>query len=182
MQAELRPASDRYDPIAQGFHWLIAILVLIAFIIGPGGSEQRVYGAANAGSLLWHEGLGSTVLALTVLRLLWRLSHTPPAEPPMPAWMKTAAAHHGLYLLLFMTPLSAVGGAWLEGHDVSAFGVFTLRPPFATSHAIGASIASIHGLLGDAILWLAGLHAAAALFHEFVLRDGLLRSMLPRKP
>lgn len=54
----------RYDSIAQVFHWLTAILALAAFILGPGGSEQRVYSPANAGNLQLHEALGTTVLAL----------------------------------------------------------------------------------------------------------------------
>ena len=175
------PPSPRYGSVAQVFHWLIAILVLAAFIFGPGGSEQRVYSPANADNLHLHEALGTTVLAMTILRLLWRMGHKPPAEPPMPAWMRRAAAatHHTLYLLMFVTPLTAITGAWLEGHDIAAFGFIALPPPVTVSHAAGAVITDLHGWLGDAIIWLAGLHAAAALFHHVILRDGLLRMMLP---
>jgi cytochrome b561 len=52
----------------------------------------------------------------------------------------------------------------------------------AESHATGVRFAKVHEWLGDAILWLAGAHAAAALFHHFVLRDGVMLSMLPRRP
>ena len=177
----LSPASPRYGAVAQVFHWLIAILVLGAFILGPGGSEQRVYSPANSGTRNLHEALGTTVLALTTLRLLWRMWHKPPVEPPMPAWMRIAGAatHHTLYLLLFVTPLTAITGAWLEGHDIAAFGFVALPPPISVNHAAGAVIAELHGWLGDAIIWLAGLHALAALFHHLILRDGLLRMMLP---
>jgi cytochrome b561 len=175
------PAPARYGSVVQVFHWLIAILVLAAFIFGPGGSEQRVYSPANADNLHLHEALGTTVLALTVLRLLWRMGHKPPAEPPMPAWMRSAAAatHHTFYLLLLVIPLTAITGAWLEGHDIAAFGLVALPPPVTLSHTAGAAIADLHGWLGDAIIWLAGLHAAAALFHHLILRDGLMRMMLP---
>src|SRR5277367_3337686 len=120
--AGLTPSPARYGSVAQVFHWLIAILVLAAFIFGPGGSEQRVYSPANADKLDLHEALGTTVLALTALRLLWRMGHKPPAEPPMPAWIRSAAAatHHTLYLLLLVTPLTAITGAWLEGHEIAA--------------------------------------------------------------
>ena len=177
----LSPTSPRYGAVAQVFHWLIAILVLAAFILSPGGSEQRVYAPANSGNLNLHEALGTTVLALTTLRLLWRMRHKPPEEPLMPAWMRGAGAatHHTLYLLLFVTPLAAIAGAWLEGHDIAAFGFVALPPPVSIDHAAGAVIAELHGWLGDATIWLAGLHALAALFHHVILRDGLLRIMLP---
>ena len=179
----LPPASPRYSAVAQAFHWLIAILVLAAFILGPGGSEQRVYAPANSGARNLHEALGTTVLTLTILRLLWRMWRKPPEEPPMPAWMRLAgtATHHTLYLLLFVTPLTAIAGAWLEGHDIAAFGFVALPPPVSTDHAAGATIAELHGWFGDAIIWLAGLHALAALFHHFIRRDGLLRRMLPSR-
>jgi len=54
-----------------------------------------------------------------------------------------------------------------------------IGPWIASSHALGKQIAELHGWLGDAILWIAGLHAAAALYHHFFLRDGVLRSMIP---
>jgi cytochrome b561 len=92
-----------------------------------------------------------------------------------------AATHHGLYVLLFVTPLTAISGAWLEGHDVMAFGLATVPPLVPLNHSAGTAIAELHGWFGDAIIWLAGLHALAALFHHAILRDGLLRSMLPSR-
>ena len=79
-----------------------------------------------------------------------------------------------------MTPVSAIAGAWLEGHPLT-LGILGNVPPMVPEfHAAGQVVANIHTYLGDAIVWLAGLHAAAALFHHFVLHDGVLLSMLPR--
>jgi cytochrome b561 len=83
-----------------------------------------------------------------------------------------------LYLLLFVAPVTAITGAWLEGHAVTWLGG-DVGPWIAESHDLGKILASLHGWLGDAILWTAGLHAAAGLFHHFILRDGVLLSMLP---
>lgn len=77
-------------------------------------------------------------------------------------------------------PLTAVTGAWLEGHPLTLLRGLEIAPPFASNHDVGARPASLHGWLGDAIMWLAGIHAAAAIFHHLVLRDGVLVSMLPR--
>jgi cytochrome b561 len=167
--------------VAQAIHWATAALVLAAFLYGPGGSEARVYAASRDFDRHLHETLGSSVFALTILRLVWRLFDRRPEPEPVSRWMGLAAiaVQAMLYLLLVAVPLTAVLGAWLEGHSLAYLGGLTIAPPFAASHALGATIATIHTWLGDAILWVAGLHAAAALYHRFVLKDGVLAAMLP---
>ena len=163
-------------------HWLTAIVVLVAFIYGPGGSEERVYSAARDFDRQLHETLGICVLALVVLRLLWRAVDKRPGPEPSARWMllTARAVQFALYVLLFAVPLTAISGAWLEGHSLTLLAGFTVAPLLAKSHELGAQIAEIHTWLGDAILWTAGAHAAAALLHHFVLKDNVLRSMLPR--
>ena len=175
------PSAQRYGAVAQAFHWATAILVLIAFIYGPGGSEARVYTAARDADRQLHETLGMAVLMLVVLRLLWRLVDKRPDPPQVPRWMGASAKalQALLYLLLFAVPVTAITGAWLEGHPLTLLAGIRIGPLQAESHTLGQEVASIHTWLGDAILWTAGLHAAAALYHHLVLRDGVLASMLP---
>jgi cytochrome b561 len=77
-------------------------------------------------------------------------------------------------------PLTAIVGAWLEGHALTFLAGLEIAPWVAKNHELGARIATLHAWLGDAIMWLAGLHALAGLYHHFVRRDGVLVSMLPR--
>jgi cytochrome b561 len=172
----------RHGPVAQLFHWLTVVLVGTAYMVSPGGSEQRIYSAAADFSRQLHETIGIAVFALVLLRILWRLVEPTPETPPMPPWMKHAASatHLGLYALLLATPLTAIAGAWLEAHPLTLLGVGAITPLLPPAHDLGQTIAYIHTILGNAIVWLAGLHAAAALFHHFILRDNVLRSMLPR--
>jgi cytochrome b561 len=172
----------RYGVVAQVFHWATAILVLLAFIYGPGGSEQQVYSPARDFDRQLHETLGLCVFALVAMRILWRMVDTRPDPPECPRWMDVAAkaVQWTLYLLLFALPLTAITGAWLEGHPLTFLAGVKIPPLVGLSHDIGATIAEIHTWLGDAILWLAGFHALAALFHHVVLKDGVLVSMLPR--
>ena len=174
------PHVDRYGAVAQAFHWLTAILVLVAFVYGPGGSEERVYSSARDFDRQLHETLGLCVLILSALRLAWRLVDKQPDPEPVPRWMGWAAkaVQVLLYVLLFVVPITAILGAWLEGHPLTWLGG-EIGPWLPASHDLGANIASVHGWLGDVILWVAGLHAAAAIYHHFVLKDGVLRSMLP---
>jgi len=172
----------RFGKVTQTLHWLTAILVLIAFIYGPGGSEQHAYLPSRDFGRQLHETLGLCVFGLLVLRVLWKMfDERPPAED-LPRWMEIAAKslQGMLYLLLFAVPASAITGAWLEGHPLTLLGGVEIAPMLGLSHDLGVKVSEIHTLLGDAILWMAGLHAAAAIYHHFMLKDGVLLSMLPR--
>ena len=177
-----RTLPARYGKTAQALHWLTAILVLVAFIYGPGGSEEHIYAAARDFDRHLHETLGLSVFTLTFVRLLWRAVDVRPSPPQVAAWMdfSARAVQITLYVLLFAVPLTAITGAWLEGHDIVLLGGIRFAPLIVKSHSSGATIAEIHTWLGDAIIWIAGIHASAGLFHHYVLKDRVLRTMLPR--
>lgn len=174
-------SGTKYSPTSQAFHWLTAILVLAAFVYGPGGPEQRVYSPAMDFERHLHETLGMAVFGITLMRMLWKLFDTKPQPITLARWMEISskALQGFLYLLLLAVPLTAVFGAWLEGHSVVLLTGQTFAPQLATSHTLGTKISEIHGWLGDVILWLAGAHAVAAIYHQTVLKDAVLVSMLP---
>ncbi|TRZ67543.1 MAG: cytochrome b [Rhodocyclaceae bacterium] len=175
-------SHERYGSVAQFFHWATAILVLITFIFGPGGSEQRVYSPAHDFDRQLHETLGLCVFALVVMRALWMMGDMRPDPPQVSRWMSMAAkvVQGMLYLLLFTLPLTAIAGAWFEGHPLTLLAGIKIPSLVEVSHDMGATIANIHTWVGDAILWLAGFHALAALYHHLVLKDGVLVTILPR--
>ena len=177
----MKPSITRYGMVAQFFHWSTAVLVLIAFTLGPGGPESRVYSAAADYGRRLHETLGLCVFALAILRLLWRAIDRHPAVELDSPWMGLAATvvQWMLIVLLLALPITAITGAWLEGHPLTLVAGIDVAPMFQNARATGATVAGIHGWLGDAIMWLAGLHALAALYHHFVLKDHVLASMLP---
>lgn len=179
MQAD---TNAHYGKFTQALHWATALLVLIAFIYGPGGSETRIFSAAQDFDRQFHETLGVSVLALAAVRLLWRLVDVRPPPVQGSRWIRLAStgAQGMLYLLLFAVPLTAIAGSWLAGHPLTLLGGVEIAPLVGKSHDLGETVLDIHTWLGDAILWLAGIHALAALFHHLVLRDAVLESMLPR--
>jgi cytochrome b561 len=170
----------RYSAVAQTFHWLTVILVGAAYLLGEGGPESRIYSAERATQLNLHEGFGVAVLVVLIARLIWRFFETAP-EVPMPTWMRRLShlVHWILYALLAALPLTAIFGAWLEGHAVMPFGLSDIGPFLTSNPALGHELSAIHETLGSVIIWVAGLHAAAALYHHFFLRDRVLVSMLP---
>jgi len=110
-------SPSRYGPVAQAFHWVTAVLVVIAFIYGPGGSEERVYSAGIDFDRQLHETLGSCVFVLAAMRLLWRVFDTHPDPPKVSRWMGivSKAVQWAIYVLLFAVPTTAIAGAWLGG-------------------------------------------------------------------
>ena len=170
----------RFGAVAQSLHWLTAILVLAAFMAAEGGPPSRVYGEANAGALQLHESLGMAVFVLVLVRIVWRLIDRRPESPAMPGWMEVASrlVQWALYALLVAVPATAILGAWFGGRPVTVYGLGAIGPLSITS-SFAAGLAEIHGTLGDLMMWLAGLHAAAALYHHFLLRDRVLKQMLP---
>ena len=177
----LRGTPGKFGIVAQAFHWITATLVLVAFLVSPGGPESRVYAPAGVFDRELHESFGIAVFCVVTLRVIWRLMDKTPEPPSMPAWMRLAAklVHVLLYGLLFALPFSAISGAWLEGHSITIFGIGDISSPFAENHTVGALFARLHPLLGDSIMWIAGLHAAAGLFHHLILGDAVLLSMFP---
>ena len=177
-----REQPIRYGTTAQTLHWLTVMLVLGAFVYGPGGPEEHIYSAARDFDRQFHETLGLGVLVLLVLRVVWRTVDTRPPAPKVARWMELSAkvVQAALYALLIAVPLTAIAGAWLEGHALTLLAEIRFSPLVAESHALGAKIAEVHAWLGDTIMWLAGVHALAGLFHHYVLKDAVLRSMLPR--
>lgn len=182
MNTDSNTISSNYGGVAQAFHWATAVAVLAAFILGPGGSEQHVYAVSRDFERQLHETLGLCVFALSVLRIVWRTFDTPPQPPQLAPLMVIAskAVQLTLYLLLFAVPLTAILGAWFEGHPLTLIAGLQIHAPFGIDHKAGAAISNIHTWLGDAILWLAGLHALAAIYHHVLLRDNVLSAMLPQ--
>lgn len=179
--------SPRYDAVSRAFHWLTAVVVTIAFILGPGGFGRLMRNGVDPATrldIVWHESLGLLVFGLTLLRLLWLLLRPAAPRVAMAPWMHLAArlAHLVLWALLLALPVTALLALGSEGHPLTLLGGLRVdqMPWIANSPLAGlADWGDVHQFLGDAIMWLAGLHAAAALYHHLVLKDGVLRSMLP---
>jgi cytochrome b561 len=182
-----QPPATRYDPLSQVFHWVTAIVVTIAFILGPEGFGRLLrqgVDPATRNDIVWHESLGILVLVLTTLRLMWLALRRAPPQLVMAGWMRAASKlmHVALWALLLALPLTAFLALGSEGHPLTLLGGLRVdQMPLIADSAIAklADWGEVHGLLGDAILWLAGLHAAAAILHHLVLKDGVLLAMLP---
>lgn len=184
--------AQRYTTVAVFLHWLIA-LMLIGQLAGGFYMHNLPDTEAELKFELYqlHKSFGVTILLLTLVRLVWRLTHKPPPLPAeMPGWERAAArgAHAGFYVLLIAMPL--VGWAvvssspFADSVQTYLFGVvhwphLPLFEGVEDRKALSHDIAEIHEYLAFAMIGLIALHVAAALKHQFVDRDSVLSHMLP---
>jgi cytochrome b561 len=173
--------NAKHSAITRIIHWLTALLAIAAFVLGPEDLDEMDNPGLDWGVQI-HETLGIVVIGLTVLRIIWMLFCKKPEEIPMSRAMQIASksVQGLLYLLLLVVPATAVLGIWLEGDSLALIQNIAVAPPFSVNGNLGEFLIDIHPTLADALIWLAGFHAAAALFHHYVLKDDVLRSMLPK--
>jgi cytochrome b561 len=165
---------------AIALHWLLALLLLTSFCVGiymtnlP-MSPQRLK------LINWHKWAGISILVLSALRLLWRATHRPPADLPMPVWQQRAArfTHGAFYVLFFAVPLTGWAYSSAAGFPIVWFGVLPLPDFVGADKAVAEAIRPLHGVLAGTLAALVVVHVAAVIKHQLFDRDGLLSRMLP---
>ncbi len=171
---------EKYDRVAVVIHWLIAALMIYMVLFGE--DLMNRHAADNTGAT-WHATIGISILALSVLRFFWRLSHTPPALPvTMKRWEITLShvVHYAFYAGMLLIPLSgwlsyeAFAGKHPALGGASFLGLFQV--PMLTIGA-GWNWGGLHELLANLMKILIVLHVLAGLKHQFVDKDGLLKRM-----
>ena len=170
---------SRYTRTAISLHWLVALLVIATFALGWYMHDLKI-SPAKLQYYSWHKWMGITVLALALLRLVWRLTHQPPPLPAStPRWQALAAsgAHWVLYGLIFAIPLSGWAYSSASGYPVVWLGVLPLPDWVPKDKALAAELKDLHEVLTQVLLVVVVAHVGAALKHHFIDRDGLLRRM-----
>jgi cytochrome b561 len=198
----VNPNEQRYTAVAIVLHWAIAAAILSNLFVGwwmKGAIDEAATQARAIAAFQLHKSIGLTVLLLTALRLLWRLTHKPPPLPAgMPGWERFAAkaAHWAFYILMVVVPLSGwtyVSSQWAGGKPLNVptlwFGLFHVPHLFdaramtdEARAAVSARNHAAHYYLAWSLAGLFVLHVAAALKHHFFNRDGVLTQMLPALP
>ena len=177
----LRDTSETFGTPSRLLHWLGALVIAAAWAVGTIMSDLP-RGPSKAAGLDLHFALGSLVLTLTALRLIWRLFNPRPESPPgTPLWQDRAArwGHLALYALMIALPLTGVLAAWLGGKTINLLWITALPSPWERNRGLEKLLEEVHEVLANGMLILVAAHVAAALWHHFLRRDGLLGRMLP---
>ncbi|WP_138514588.1 cytochrome b [Rhodoferax bucti] len=177
--------TKRYSLTAIVLHWVLGLALIGIFAVGVYMADLP-FSPTRLKLYNWHKWAGITILALSALRLLWRLTHRPPELPgkiaaAMPAWQTWAhhGTHHALYALFFLVPLIGWAYSSAAGFPIVVFGVLPLPDFVPADKALAEMIKPFHELSAFALIGLAGLHIAAALKHQWIDRDGLINRMVP---
>jgi cytochrome b561 len=174
-------SKSRYSVVAQGFHWVIAGLVITQFTLAWMADDLPL-GVHKLALLARHKSFGMTVLMLAALRLLWRLFNRPPELPAGMSKLERTLAkgtHALFYILLFAMPLSGWLMSSAKNYSVSWFGRFTWPNLIGPNERAFDLLKTIHGSLSWLLFAVAILHILAALKHHFWNKDDVLTRMLP---
>jgi len=179
MRASPVPPS-RYDAVAISFHWVLGLAIVGTFCVGLYMSDLP-FSPQRLKLFNWHKWSGITILALSALRLLWRLTHRPPVELPAPAWQLRAShwTHGLLYALFFAVPLAGWAYSSAAGFPIVVFGLLPLPDFVPVDKGLAEVAKQLHALLAYGLAALVLLHVAAATKHQVIDRDGLLARMWP---
>lgn len=180
MQLSRKP--KRYGAMAQFFHW--AVVVLIAFQYTWAWRIDQTEGLRARFELVTqHKTIGMTVLALAILRLLWRFFHAPPPLPKhLVNWEIWAAklGHVALYALIFIVPLSGWFYSQAAGYGDYWWGPISFPSLIEANEASEDFFYALHELVGKLLILVVVIHVLAALRHHFILQDNVLKRMLPQ--
>lgn len=176
--------QNRYTATAIALHWGMAVLIVSLFAVGLymhdlplSPWKLQIYS--------WHKWAGVTVFMLALLRLVWRMTHRPPALPgSMPRLMQIGAhiGHAVLYLLMIAVPLTGWLMSSAKGFQTVYFGVLPIPDLLHKDKALGEALRIAHMSLNYLLATVVVGHAAVAIKHHLIDKDDVLARMLPWRP
>ena len=196
----MKQTPTSYTKTAIVLHWLIAIFIALMFVLGwymaelpKEAPKQMAYDLFDLGIYTWqvaeevsprtfyfnlHKSLGLTVLALIVLRILWRITHTPPAALSSYKAIEkkvATATHHSLYLLMLAVPVTGLTMAINSKYGVKWFGIDVIAG--LDNKPVRDFFECTHEFVGIVLLVLIGIHLLGALKHKFIDKDDTMSRM-----
>jgi cytochrome b561 len=180
----LRNTNDAYGLGAILLHWVVAALFLVQLPLGYLTQAAEEQPALQADLYWWHKSVGLTILAISVLRILWVIWQRQPAPPEGASPSERSAArwaHVALYVATLLVPLTgwAVTSTGAPVTPSPVFGIVVVPPlPLHASVYAEAYWSSAHAFLAYAAGFIAAVHILAALRHHFTLKDNVMVRML----
>jgi cytochrome b561 len=170
----------QYNLVSRTLHWAIVVLVIAQFSIAW-TMPQIERGTLPVGLIAWHLSIGTTILAVMLVRLVWRLTH--PAPPPpkdlSPALrVISRTTHYVLYAVLIALPIGGWVNASARGWPVKLFGAIPLPSLISKGSALGLAAGDIHMAVATALIVIIGLHIAGSAYHALVLKDDTVKRMV----
>jgi cytochrome b561 len=172
--------GTNYDNVAVALHWATALLVVVQFVSAISWDYFAKPTRHTMESV--HISLGVLLTAVILARIVWRLIPGHQVSSLQLGWVRLASkgVHYLLYLLLIAQAGTGFAFRWAQGHAVEFFGLFGIPGPYGQlARPDRRLLHEVHEYIGWAIVIIAFAHALAALYHHYVLKDRVLRRMLP---
>ena len=172
--------EPKYTRVAMLLHWSTVLLVGALYAIGW-SMVDLPKGPSRSATFALHKSIGITVLALTLLRFLWRWGHPgPPLPAAIPVWRATLArgVHAAFYLMLILQPLTGYLSSSFSGYGTQYFGL-PLPQWGQTNPPLNEFFTELHVICSVTLLGLIAVHVAGALSHALGPGEALVRRMLP---
>ena len=173
--------NQNYTSTAKALHWLMAALLFGLLALGFYMSDLPL-SPNKLKFYSWHKWAGVTAFLLLAFRLLWRITHRPPALPDsMPKLMQFAAhaGHLALYGLMIAIPISGWLMSSAKGFQTVYFGILPIPDLLDKNKELGNLLAIVHESLNFLFIAVLAGHIGAALKHHFIDKDDILTRMLP---
>jgi cytochrome b561 len=180
---QLANSKTYYGVLPRTIHWLTAVFVAAGWLLGTFIDDFSR--PVHAAMLVVHMALGQYVIALLVVRAAWRLIDPPP--PPEKTRlgrlqeMAATVTHYLMYALLLAVPCLGIIVQLTRGNMLPIVGLWDVASPWAANRTLARGALRVHEYVANTLVALAGLHAAAALMHHWVLGGRTLVRMLPPK-
>jgi cytochrome b561 len=175
----------RYSAVAILLHWVLGLAILGAFGVGL-LLEEMPLSPFKFQLISWHKWAGICILAGSAFRLLWRVTHRPPAltvqqQSAMVGWQHTVyrLTHVAFYALFFIVPLCGWAYSSAKGYPVVLFGLWPLPDLVGKNPALAELFEEGHAIGAFVLIGLVVVHALAAIKHQAIDRDGLMNRMRP---
>lgn len=160
----------KYTLATRLFHWIGAVLILVAVISIKSGDDY----------ISLHKSIGASFFIWTILRIANRFVSKAPPHPPMPKWQVGVAhlTHLGLYVAMLAMPITGMLMSMYGGRGVSVFGLFSFPSVVGIDREMAKVMNGLHtGAVFYVLLFLITAHVAGALYHQFVMKDNLISRM-----
>lgn len=162
--------TDKHSLFTRIFHWVGALLIIVAFISINMGDEY----------ISLHKSIGASFFIWTVLRIINRFITKTPPHPPMSKWQTAIAhlTHLGLYVAMLAMPITGMLMSMYGGRGVSVFGLFSFPSVVGIDRQMAKVMNGLHtGMVFYVLVFLVIAHVGGALYHQFVMKDDLMSVM-----